>query len=106
LRKPFARPKRVWNETPFADTKRARPGPQRWTCAGARGALGVQSAQFGSPLAADQPPWRGRYGPSRPGGPILETQGVYIQDVILPQGLVVVLTRREIANQEIETFIM
>jgi hypothetical protein len=36
----------------------------------------------------------------------LETKGVYIQDVIPPQDLVVVLTRREIANQEIETFIM
>jgi len=36
----------------------------------------------------------------------METKGVYIQDVILPQELVVVLTRREIANQEIETFIM
>jgi glycerol dehydrogenase-like iron-containing ADH family enzyme len=28
----------------------------------------------------------------------LETKGVYIQDVILPQNLVVVLTRREIAT--------
>ena len=36
----------------------------------------------------------------------VETKGVYIQDVILPQDLVVVLTRREIANQEIETFKM
>lgn len=36
----------------------------------------------------------------------VETKGVYIQDVILPQELVVVLTRREIANQEIETFRM
>jgi len=36
----------------------------------------------------------------------VETRGVYIQDVILPQDLVVVLTRREIANQEIETFKM
>jgi uncharacterized membrane protein YqiK len=36
----------------------------------------------------------------------VETKGVYIQDVILPQGLVEVLTRREIANQEIETFKM
>jgi len=36
----------------------------------------------------------------------VETKGVYIQDVILPQELVVVLTRREIANQEIETFKM
>jgi len=36
----------------------------------------------------------------------VETKGVYIQDVILPQQLVEVLTRREIANQEIETFRM
>ncbi len=36
----------------------------------------------------------------------VETKGVYIQDVILPAELVEVLTRREIANQEIETFIM
>jgi len=36
----------------------------------------------------------------------VETKGVYIQDVILPQDLVAVLTRREIANQEIETFKM
>ena len=36
----------------------------------------------------------------------VETKGVYIQDVILPQELVGVLTRREIANQEIETFRM
>jgi len=36
----------------------------------------------------------------------VETKGVYIQDVILPQDVVVVLTRREIANQEIATFIM
>jgi hypothetical protein len=34
----------------------------------------------------------------------VETKGVYIQDVILPEDLVVVLTHREIANQEIETF--
>lgn len=34
----------------------------------------------------------------------IETKGVYIQDVILPQQLVEVLTKREIANQEIETF--
>jgi regulator of protease activity HflC (stomatin/prohibitin superfamily) len=34
----------------------------------------------------------------------VETKGVYIQDVILPQQLVDVLTAREIANQEIETF--
>jgi uncharacterized membrane protein YqiK len=36
----------------------------------------------------------------------VETKGVYIQDVLLPQALVEVLTRREIANQEIETFRM
>jgi uncharacterized membrane protein YqiK len=36
----------------------------------------------------------------------VETKGVYIQDVILPGQLVEVLTRREIANQEIETFRM
>ncbi|MFH0952543.1 MAG: SPFH domain-containing protein [Patescibacteria group bacterium] len=34
----------------------------------------------------------------------VETRGVYIQDVILPSQLVAVLTNREIANQEIETF--
>jgi hypothetical protein len=34
----------------------------------------------------------------------VETRGVYIQDVILPGDLVKVLTEREIANQEIETF--
>jgi hypothetical protein len=34
----------------------------------------------------------------------VETRGVYIQDVIFPQDLVLVLTRREIANQEIQTF--
>jgi uncharacterized membrane protein YqiK len=34
----------------------------------------------------------------------VETKGVYIQDVVLPQELVKVLTEREIANQEIETF--
>lgn len=34
----------------------------------------------------------------------VETTGVYIQDVILPEELVKVLTTREIANQEIETF--
>ncbi|MBZ5637615.1 MAG: hypothetical protein LAO51_02540 [Acidobacteriia bacterium] len=34
----------------------------------------------------------------------VETRGVYIQDVILPEDLVRVLTEREIANQEIETF--
>jgi SPFH domain / Band 7 family len=32
------------------------------------------------------------------------TKGVYIQDVILPSDLVTVLTQREIASQEIETF--
>src|ERR1017187_9304259 len=36
----------------------------------------------------------------------VETKGVYIQDVILPAELVEVLTRREIANQEIQTFKM
>src|SRR5439155_255415 len=34
----------------------------------------------------------------------VETKGVYIQDVAFPQGLVVVLTQREIANQEKSTF--
>jgi regulator of protease activity HflC (stomatin/prohibitin superfamily) len=34
----------------------------------------------------------------------VETKGVYIQDVVLPNELVSVLTQREIANQEIETF--
>lgn len=34
----------------------------------------------------------------------VETPGVYIQDVILPAELVKVLTDKEIANQEIETF--
>ncbi len=34
----------------------------------------------------------------------VETRGVYIQDVILPDDLVKVLTQREIANQEIETY--
>ncbi len=34
----------------------------------------------------------------------VETKGVYIQDVILPPQLVEVLTQREIANQEIETW--
>lgn len=34
----------------------------------------------------------------------VETKGVYIQDVVLPVDLVTVLTHREIANQEIETF--
>jgi hypothetical protein len=34
----------------------------------------------------------------------VETKGVYIQDVILPEALVAVLTQREIANQQVETF--
>jgi hypothetical protein len=34
----------------------------------------------------------------------VETRGVYIQDVILPEELVKVLTQREIANQEIDTY--
>ncbi len=34
----------------------------------------------------------------------VETRGVYIQDVILPESLVKVLTEREIASQEIETY--
>jgi len=34
----------------------------------------------------------------------VETPGVYIQDVVLPDALVKVLTEREIANQEIETY--
>ncbi len=34
----------------------------------------------------------------------VETRGVYIQDVILPEDMVKVLTQREIANQEIETY--
>lgn len=34
----------------------------------------------------------------------VETRGVYIQDVVLPRELVEVLTEREIANQNIETF--
>jgi len=34
----------------------------------------------------------------------VETRGVYIQDVVLPQELVLVLTEREIANQNIETY--
>ena len=34
----------------------------------------------------------------------VETLGVYIQDVIFPDQLVTVLTNREIANQEIETY--
>ncbi|HEY3379868.1 MAG TPA: SPFH domain-containing protein [Armatimonadota bacterium] len=36
----------------------------------------------------------------------VETKGVYIQDVILPGELVRVLTQREIANQEIQTYQM
>ncbi|MHB9133280.1 MAG: SPFH domain-containing protein [Armatimonadota bacterium] len=36
----------------------------------------------------------------------VETKGVYIQDVILPAELVTVLTQREIANQEIQTYKM
>ncbi|MDP3770970.1 MAG: SPFH domain-containing protein [bacterium] len=36
----------------------------------------------------------------------VETSGVYIQDVMLPEELVAVLTQREIANQEIQTFEM
>jgi len=36
----------------------------------------------------------------------VETRGVYIQAVVLPQPLVDVLTQREIANQEIETYKM
>ena len=34
----------------------------------------------------------------------VETKGVYIQDVILPEQLVEVLTQREIANQEVKTY--
>jgi regulator of protease activity HflC (stomatin/prohibitin superfamily) len=34
----------------------------------------------------------------------VETPGVYIQDVVLPAEMVRVLTQREIANQEIETY--
>lgn len=34
----------------------------------------------------------------------VETKGVYIQDVLLPEALVKVLTEREIANQEIQTY--
>ncbi|NTW13792.1 MAG: hypothetical protein HGA31_02045 [Candidatus Moranbacteria bacterium] len=36
----------------------------------------------------------------------IETKGVYIQDVIFPEELVVVLKEREIANQEIATYKM
>jgi len=35
----------------------------------------------------------------------VETRGVYIQDVVFPDELVVVLTRREIANQERSTYV-
>ncbi|HKE74274.1 MAG TPA: hypothetical protein VKB57_11700, partial [Acidimicrobiales bacterium] len=35
----------------------------------------------------------------------VETRGVYIQDVVFPQELVDVLTRREIANQERTTYV-
>lgn len=34
----------------------------------------------------------------------VETRGVYIQDVVFPEALVKVLTEREIANQEVETY--
>ena len=36
----------------------------------------------------------------------IETRGVYIQDVIYPEPLVTVLTQREVAHQEVETFKM
>ena len=36
----------------------------------------------------------------------VETRGVYIQDVILPEALVTVLTQREIANQQKATYRM
>ncbi len=36
----------------------------------------------------------------------IETRGVYIQDVIYPDQLVTVLTQREVAHQEVETFKM
>lgn len=36
----------------------------------------------------------------------VETKGVYIQDIQLPEALVAVLTQREIANQEIQTYQM
>ncbi len=36
----------------------------------------------------------------------VETRGVYIQAVVLPEQLVDVLTEREIANQEVETYKM
>ena len=35
----------------------------------------------------------------------VETRGVYVQDVVLPEEIVTVLTQREIANQEKATFI-
>ena len=35
----------------------------------------------------------------------VETRGVYIQDVVLPEEIVRVLTQREIANQEKATFL-
>ena len=35
----------------------------------------------------------------------VETRGVYIQDVVFPSELVSVLTQREIANQEIQTYV-
>ncbi len=35
---------------------------------------------------------------------MVETRGVYIQDVVLPEEIVKVLTAREIANQQVETF--
>ena len=34
----------------------------------------------------------------------METKGVYIQDVVFPGDLVTVLTEREIANQEVDTY--
>jgi hypothetical protein len=36
----------------------------------------------------------------------IETRGVYIQDVIYPEQLVAVLTQREVAHQQVETFKM
>ena len=36
----------------------------------------------------------------------IETRGVYIQDVIYPPQLVAVLTDREVAHQQVETFLM
>ena len=36
----------------------------------------------------------------------IETRGVYIQDVVYPEQLVSVLTQREVAHQEVETFKM